>query len=164
MTMQMQYRETGDAAAERGHHYQATAWWTADCAGLAKSDSAPNAIHFAAPPEFGGLQGRWTPETLFLSAIASCFTTTFQAVAGYAHLDYTDLEVEVEGTIDKLNSGYGFTMIVIRPRLTIVNAEKELQALEILEKAKTLCLVSRALGVSQDFRPCVQAGKAALAG
>jgi|SRR5271165_3884759 len=159
MTVQMPHTETR-GATERGHHYQVTAWWTADCAGLAKSDSAPNAIHFAAPPEFGGLQGRWTPETLLLSAIASCFTTTFQAVAGYAHLEYRDLGVEVDGAVNKLNGGYVFTEISIRPKLTIVGEEEEGRALEILKKAKNLCLVSRALAVPQVFEPSVETSKA----
>ena len=63
------------------HKYHALAWWTSGQTGLAKSDSAPNAIHFSAPPEFGGLDGRWTPEDLLLAALASCFTTTFRAIA-----------------------------------------------------------------------------------
>ena len=41
--------------------------------GIAKSDSAPNTIHFTAPPKFGGLEGRWTPEDLLMTSLASCF-------------------------------------------------------------------------------------------
>src|ERR1700733_10713195 len=40
------------------------------------------AIHFTAPPQFGGLEGRWTPEDRLMTALASCFTTTFHAIAG----------------------------------------------------------------------------------
>ena len=50
---------------ERKHHV--VAWWTSGQAGIAKSDSAPNAIHFTAPPEFGGLEGRWAPEDLLMA-------------------------------------------------------------------------------------------------
>ena len=53
------------------HAYRVAAWWTSGRTGLAKSDSAPNAIHFTAPTEFGGLEGRWTPEELLLAAIAA---------------------------------------------------------------------------------------------
>ena len=38
------------------HAYRVAAWWTSGRTGLAKSDSAPNAIHFTAPMEFGGLR------------------------------------------------------------------------------------------------------------
>src|ERR1700693_4633924 len=65
---------------KKEHTYRVTAWWTAGQSGLTKSESAPNAVHFTAPPQFGGMAGRWTPEDLLLSAVASCFTTTFHAV------------------------------------------------------------------------------------
>jgi peroxiredoxin-like protein len=126
----------------------------------AKSNSAPNAIHFTAPPEFGGLEGRWTPEDLLLGAVASCYTTTFRALAEYSKFEYADLEVEVEGMIKKTNSGYSFTEVVVRPNLTISVEQEQTRALRLLQKAKTLCLVSRALSVEQGFEPRVQVSEA----
>src|SRR6266567_9090142 len=73
---------------ENEHTYRVVAWWSSAKTGLAKSDSAPNAIHFAAPPQFGGLEGRWSPEDLLLCAIASCYTTTFRALAEYSKFEY----------------------------------------------------------------------------
>ena len=136
--------------------YRVVAWWNAGKAGLAKSESAPNAIHFAAPPQFGGLEGRWSPEDLLLCAVASCFTTTFRALADYSKFEYTDLEVEVEGTVRKAESGYEFAGILIRPRLTISNLEERLGADRLLEKTKRLCLVSRALVTPQRFESRVR--------
>ena len=127
------------------HKYRVVAWWSSGRAGLAKSDSAPNAIHFTAPPEFGGLEGRWTPEELLLTAVASCFTTTFHAIAENSKFEYADLEVEAEANVNKTNSGYCFGEVVIRPSLTIQNEENRGQAIGLLHKAKGLCLVSRAL-------------------
>ena len=143
---------------EKEHTYRVTAWWTSGQAGLTKSESAPNAVHFTAPPQFGGVEGWWTPEDLLLSAVASCFTTTFHAVAGYAKFEYTDLEVEVEGTVDKTQTGYCFTRIVIRPRLMISDEQEQTRASELLEKAKSLCLVARALATAQEFEPRVRVG------
>ena len=108
---------------ENEHKHHVVAWWTSGQAGIAKSDSAPNAIHFTAPPEFGGLEGRWTPEDLLMTALASCFTTTFHAIAGCSKFEYTDLAVEAEGTVGKTDNGYCFSEIVIRPSLTIPNEE-----------------------------------------
>ena len=136
--------------------YRVVAWWNAGKAGLAKSESAPNAIHFAALPQFGGLEGRWSPEDLLLCAVASCFTTTFRALADYSKFEYADLEVEVEGTARKADSGYEFAGILIRPTLTISNLEERVGADRLLEKAKRLCLVSRALITRQRFEPRVR--------
>jgi peroxiredoxin-like protein len=140
---------------ENEHTYRVVAWWSSGKAGLAKSDSAPNAIHFTAPPQFGGLEGRWSPEDLLLSAIASCYTTTFRALAEYSKLEYTDLEVEVQGTVGKIESGYAFDAIVIRPKLTMASEEDQPRARRLLEKAHRLCLVSRALSVPQIHEPRV---------
>src|ERR1700722_20536567 len=108
---------------ENEHKHHVVAWWTSGQAGIASSDSAPNAIHFTAPPQFGGLEGRWTPEELLLAAVASCYTTTLRAIAGSAQFDFTDLQVEASGTVRKADSGYSFAQIVVRPNLKIACAE-----------------------------------------
>jgi len=138
------------------HRYRALAWWTSGQTGLAKSDSAPNAIHFSAPPQFGGLEGRWTPEDLLLAALASCFTTTFRAIAGNSKFEYTDLQVEVEGTVSKAESGYSFREIILRPTVTIPTEENRDRALYLLQKTKTACLVSKALETAPSLEPHVE--------
>ena len=145
-------KDTSTAIAEE-HAYKVLAWWTSGRTGLAKADSAPNAIHFTAPMEFGGLEGRWTPEELLLAALAGCYTTTMRTIAGAANLHFTDLQVETTGTIRRTQSGYAFTEIVIRPNLKISTWEEREQALELLKSAERLCLVSRAVGAPMRFEP-----------
>jgi organic hydroperoxide reductase OsmC/OhrA len=144
---------------EEAHRFRVVAWWASGATGIAKSASAPNAIHFTAPPAFGGLDGRWTPEDLLLCALASCFTTTFRAVAESSKFGYTDLQVEVEGDLSKASPGYHFSQVLIRPKLTIPRQAGESQAIALLEKTRELCLVSRALSVEQKFDPYVQVGQ-----
>jgi organic hydroperoxide reductase OsmC/OhrA len=144
---------------ENEHQYRVVAWWTSGQTGLAKSDSALNAIHFTAPPQFGGLEGRWTPEDLLITALASCFTTTFHTIAVYSKFEYTDLAVEAIGTVIKTDSGYAFREIVVRPSLTIPGEEQRGGAISLLHKAKTLCLVSRALATAQKFEARIEIAK-----
>jgi peroxiredoxin-like protein len=146
------------------HKYRTVAWWSSGQTGLAKSNSAPNAIHFSAPPEFGGLEGRWTPEDLLLAALASCFTTTFRAIAGYSKFEYTDLQVEVEGVVSKAESGYSFSEIIIRPTLTIHDEEHRDRALRLLQKTNAVCLVSKALTTAAGLEPHVEVGKGLVVG
>jgi peroxiredoxin-like protein len=141
------------------HRFRVVAWWASGRNGIAKTSSAPNAIHFAAPPDFGGLDGRWTPEDLLLCAVASCYTTTFQALAENSKFEYTDLQVEVEGDIRKAETGFDFSEILMRASLTISLEEERTRALKLLHKAEGLCLVSRALLVEQKFEPRVQVGE-----
>ena len=144
---------------ENEHKYRVVAWWTSGQTGIAKSDSAPNAIHFTAPPQFGGVEGRWAPEDLLMTALASCFTTTFHAIAGHSKFEYTDLAVEAEGTVSKTDTGYGFNEIVIRPTLTIASEENRQRAISLLQKVRELCLVSRALAAPQRFEIQVEIGR-----
>jgi peroxiredoxin-like protein len=138
------------------HKYRVLAWWASGRTGIAKSDSAPNAIHFSAPPQFGGLEGRWTPEHLLLTAVASCFTTTFQAIAEYSKFEYRDLQVEAEGEVRKAESGYSFGEVVIRPTLAILEEGKRDRALALLQKAKAACMVSKTLATPPRVEPRVE--------
>jgi peroxiredoxin-like protein len=138
------------------HSYRVAAWWTSGRSGLAKSDSAPNAIHFTAPKEFGGLEGRWTPEELLLAALAGCFTTTLRAVASGGQFDFTDLQVDASGTVRKADPGYGFSEIVIRPNLKIASSKEREHVLDLLKKAERLCLVSRTIEVPLRFEPQIE--------
>jgi len=143
--------------------YRVAAWWTSGRSGLAKSDSVPNAIHFTAPKEFGGLEGRWTPEELLLAALAGCFTTTLRTIAGSAQFDFTDLQVEASGTVRKAAEfGYGFSEIVIRPNLKIASSKERERALDLLEKTERLCLVSRAIRTPLKFEPQIEVTEAVL--
>jgi organic hydroperoxide reductase OsmC/OhrA len=148
---------------ESAHRYHTVAWWISGQTGLAKSDSAPNAIHFTAPPQFGGLEGRWTPEDLLLTALASCFTTTFHSISLYAKFKYIDLQVEADGTVSKMETGYGFSEIIIRPNLMIVDEENRELGLSLLRKAAGLCLVSRTLTPAPKFEISVEIRKHTLA-
>jgi organic hydroperoxide reductase OsmC/OhrA len=139
-----------------GQEYRVAGWWTSGRSGLAKSDSAPNAIHFTAPKEFGGLEGRWTPEELLLAAVAGCFTTTLRSISGNDQFDFTDLQVEASGKIRKSQFGYGFSEIVIHPTLKIACSEERERALDLLNKAERLCLVSRDIDVPLRFEPKIE--------
>ncbi|MGA7557788.1 MAG: OsmC family protein [Terriglobales bacterium] len=141
------------------HPFRVVAWWASGRTGFAKSDSAPNAIHFSAPPSFGGLDGRWTAEDLLLCAVAGCYTTTFRALAENSKFEYTDLQVEAQGAIKRAETGYRFSTILIRSQVKIAQEDDRARAIKLLHKAQGLCLVSRALSVEQKFEPHVQVGE-----
>lgn len=136
------------------NQFRVVAWWASGRTGIAKSDSAPNAIHFTSAPAFGGVEGRWTPEDLLLSALASCYTITFRTLAEYSKLEYTDLQVEVGGVIGKAaERGYNFVELSICVDLTIPEEAERERATKLMHKAKDVCLISRALAIKQRFKP-----------
>lgn len=137
--------------------FRVSAWWTSGRTGLAKCESSPNTIHFSEAAELGGLEGRWTPEQLLLCALASCFTTTFHDVARSAQFVFTDLEVEIEGSVRRSRTaGCNFTEILIRPRLTVQFEDQREAGLALLRRTKSLCMISRAISLPQTLEPCVE--------
>ena len=145
--------------------YRVSAWWTSGRTGLAKCESSPNTIHFSEAAELGGLQGRWTPEQLLLCALAGCFTTTFHDVARAAKFEYTDLEVEIEGSVHRSRAaGCNFTGILIRPRLTVQSDEQRETGLTLLRRTKSVCMISRAITVPQTLEPAVETVKVPVEG
>jgi organic hydroperoxide reductase OsmC/OhrA len=141
--------------------YRVSAWWTSGRTGLAKCESSPNTIHFSEAAELGGLQGRWTPEQLLLCALAGCFTTTFSDVARASKFEYTDLEVEIEGSVRRSRVA-GCNLI--RPRLTVASEEQRETGLALLRRTKSICMISRAITVPQTLEPAVETAKIPVEG
>jgi organic hydroperoxide reductase OsmC/OhrA len=145
--------------------YRVSAWWTSGRTGLAKCESSPNTIHFSEAAELGGLQGRWTPEQLLLCALAGCFTTTFHDVARSAKFEYTDLEVEIEGSVHRTRAtGCNFNEILIRPRLKVHSEDQVEVGLTLLRRTKSVCMISRAITVPQTMEPTVESVKMPVEG
>ena len=130
---------------EKMYTYHVTAHWTTHKTGIVESESIPRTINFAAPPEFGGEPGLWTPEHLLLASLSTCFVSTFRAVAEASRLESGGMEVAVEGKIEKLEGGFRFTNIVLKSLLSIHDEKDRERAGRLLEKAERICLISRSL-------------------
>jgi organic hydroperoxide reductase OsmC/OhrA len=96
---------------ETSHRYQVRAKSTKLRSGVVASDTVPVPIRFSAPPEFLGEPRVWTPEHFFLAAIASCYVTTFSAIADASKFGFVSLGIETEGTLEKNVDGWRFTEI-----------------------------------------------------
>ena len=131
---------------EKKYTYQTTAHWTLHKRGIVEADSSiPRTINFAAPPEFGGEPGMWTPEHLLLAGVATCYVATFRGVSKASKLEFHGLEIQVEGTIEKQEGGLRFTKIILRPVVTIHREEDRELAGRLLEKTERGCLIARSI-------------------
>ena len=105
----------------------------------------------APPREFGGPGDAWSPEHLLLSSVASCFLFTFRAVARAAHVEFVDLTVSAEGTVDHLAAVTMFTEIVLRPRLIVGRGTDREKLASVFAKTEKGCLVSASLKTPVRF-------------
>jgi peroxiredoxin-like protein len=127
------------------YKFVSSARWTGGQHGVVAGHEVKPLINFSAPPEFHGEAGAWTPEHFFTAAVATCFITTFQAMAAFSKFEAHALEVSVEGQVEKTEGGFQFTRVTIRPLLTINSESDRERGLRLLEKAEKACLVSRSL-------------------
>jgi organic hydroperoxide reductase OsmC/OhrA len=99
----------------------------------------------AAPPEFDGPGGVWSPEMLLCASIADCFILTFRSVARAARFEWLRLECRVEGILDRLERVSQFTRYTSFVKLTVAGDADVAKARELLERAEHGCLIANSL-------------------
>jgi peroxiredoxin-like protein len=148
---------------ESSYQYSAHAHWTQHKRGILEVAEIPRTINFAAPPEFGGEPGLWTPEHMLIGAVATCYLSTFRAMAEYSKLAFHGMDVVVQGTIEKQEGGFRFTNIVLRPSVTIDKPEDRERTQRLIEKAERACLISRSLNCNIALESTIRVEEAVAA-
>jgi peroxiredoxin-like protein len=120
-------------------------------------------IHFAAPPQFQGESGFWTPEHFLMAAAAACFVTTFRAITEISKFEPVGLDISTEGIVEKGDGGFQFTRITLRPVLTVARETDQERGVRLLEKAEHSCLISRSLKGQIVMEPQVRVAVPAMA-
>lgn len=119
------------------------------------------ALATQAPPQFGGPEGLWSPETLLAAAVADCYILSFRAVARASQLAWRKLEVSVDAVLDRVEGVTRFTHFRIKPVLCIDDEAGDALAQTVLAKAKRACLVSNSMMATSELDPTILAGAAA---
>lgn len=126
------------------HTYRATA--AGDPSGLVAVESAQlPALQTAAPPEFDGPGGVWSPETLLCAAVADCFVLTFRAVSRAARLNWLHLDCRVEGVLERVEKISQFTRFTTFANLIVAPGTDIGAAETLLEQAEHSCLIANSL-------------------
>jgi organic hydroperoxide reductase OsmC/OhrA len=107
----------------------------------------------APPADFDGPGDAWSPEHLLLAAVQTCFLFTLRSIARGWHVDFSNLDLDAAGTVDRHEGVTRFTEIVLRPRLVIARGTDREHALRMLEKSETHCLVSASLSTPIRMEP-----------
>jgi hypothetical protein len=71
-------------------------------------------------------------------------------------VEFTNLEVDATGTVDRQDGVTRFTEIVLRPKLTVPAGTNRERALRVLEKSEKACLVSASLSVPVHMEATIQ--------
>ena len=113
----------------------------------------------APPAEFGGPGDKWSPEQLLMASVASCFVLSFRAIAHASGLEWTSIECQSEGTLDRVNSKVQFTRMVTRATLTLPDTQDSAAAQAALNKAEQTCFISNSLSCQSTLECELLGGK-----
>ena len=138
------------------HHYKVSASADTDstvnleAAGLSVIESTP-------PPEFGGPEGYWSPESLLVASMADCFVLTFKAIARASKLEWTNISCEVIGTLDRVDRVTQFTQFDLNVTVDAPSGTDAEKVKRIAEKSEKGCLVSNSLSAKKVLNVVVNA-------
>ncbi|MEE8376219.1 MAG: OsmC family protein [Acidimicrobiia bacterium] len=113
-------------------------------------------LEVASPPEFGGPGGEWSPEHLFVAAISSCLMTTFQAIAAMSGVEVVSYSDRATGRLHRGDDRlYRMESVTLRPTVVIADETKVDRTLRLLNKAESVCLISRSVDSAISLEPTV---------
>jgi organic hydroperoxide reductase OsmC/OhrA len=139
------------------HHY--TVFAAAESTGdVAISAAGLPTLATAPPAEFDGPGDRWSPETLLCAAVADCFILSFRAVARASKFEWSGLECNVQGKLDRVEGRTRFTEIVVNATLRAPAGTDAELARRLMEKSEHVCLVSNSLAAERHLNPTVIVG------
>ena len=110
-------------------------------------------LDVAAPPQFGGPGDAWTPEQLLLAAVEGCYLLTLRARARAARIEFAELDLVADGTVDREEGVIKFTEIVLRPRLVVGDDVELDRVARLLQQTERACLVSASLSTPIRLEP-----------
>jgi len=149
------------------HRYEVTVVWTGNqgdgTSGYrayardheVTADNRP-AIAGCSDRAFRGSAERWDPERLLVAALSQCHMLSYLHVcadSGVVILDYID---QAEGSMQQTPDGGGhFTVVTLRPRVTVSEESMMDAARELHGRAHQLCFIANSVNVPVLHEPTV---------
>lgn len=138
------------------HEYTVTLDGTGPKTGTLTDRTLAEAIEVASPPEFGGPQGVWSPEHLFVASVSACLMTTFQAIADLSGVEVISYSDNAVGHLQRgENRLYKMDRITLRPRIVVSGVQAD-RALRLVFKAEAACLISGSVNSEIVVEPDIQ--------
>ena len=126
------------------HHYLVSATGGTE-GNVAVSGEGLPALDTQAPPQFGGPEVIWSPETMLAGSVANCFILSFRAIARASKFTFSALRCDVDGVLDRPEKATYFTAFNIHAELHVPEGANVEMAERLLEKAEKICLITASL-------------------
>jgi len=108
-------------------------------------------VQCAIPPEFSGPGGGFSPEDLYGMALNNCFVATFKVYAERSRLQYQNIKIDSQLTVDRDETGAPIMKhIDMRVLLSGAAPQKDL-AERLLQKTSETCMVLNSTKTTKKF-------------
>jgi organic hydroperoxide reductase OsmC/OhrA len=104
----------------------------------------------AIPPEFEGPGGGYSPEDFFVLAAANCFVATFRVIAERSKLEFSQIMVKADLTVDRDPAGRPWMSAVVL-NIELKGAADRERALRLLQKTSESCIVLHSIRSEKRF-------------
>ena len=95
---------------------------------------------------------------MLVAAVADCFVLSFRAIARASRLEWTSLDCDVVGVLDKVERVTRFTEFQVKAQLNVPAGTDESKATRLLEKAEQVCLITNSLIAESVLTTAVTVG------
>jgi len=128
------------------HYYEVNLLWNSAWQGTLSSSVIASQIDVEKIPKSSKkLKDKWTPEHLSIAAVSSCLMSTFLLVADNSKLKFISFESNAVGKIEKIDSKFSLTEIVLKPTLFIASIQNESKAKRVLEMSEKACAFANSI-------------------
>jgi len=147
---------TGMKARPKWWRYTDSISWKGERKGLIAAQDRPP-MEVATPADFGGHEGIWTPEDLFVAAVNSCIMTTFLYYCAKANFELVGYQSTAEGIVELTAEGLAFTRVMVRPEVVVASESTRNQAERAICRAEERCLISNSVRCEIVVEPHIKA-------
>lgn len=128
------------------YYFEVQLNWQEGRKGILTAMDVKDTIKVATPPEFtGGVPDMWSPEHLFLSALSSCFMTTYLSIAEKRKLTLSHFECSAIGQITLVEGHLEFTSINLFPKIFVEKQEDLAIANQTLTSSYKHCIIANSI-------------------
>lgn len=149
------------------HSYTATITWTGNRGSGTSAYTAYDRSHIisvagkpdllgSSDPVFRGDPSRYNPEDSFVAAISACHMLWYLHVCAVNNIIVENYRDQATGTMVENPDGSGqFAEVVLRPEVTIRNADGKEKALALHADAHRMCFLARSVNFPVHHQPIV---------
>lgn len=133
--------------ADQTYHFELNSQLLDPVEGDGKLELATGTADYGVPPQFGGQDGKTSPEELIMAALSACFSMTFGFICDKRKVGVSGVEMHAECQADRIKGKLQLTSITLKPHISVQeNNEKTQQEVKkALERAEQLCLIANSI-------------------